>query len=90
LIAQCLIYSPTVIRELKCLIYSLQSKNCEEPFWHIAQCWRDEISLLCSRLKTSGVRFGGAVISHVGEQEVQGLKDHVAVEDWNFFIFIIY
>jgi hypothetical protein len=30
------------------------------------------------------------VISHVGEHIVQGLKDHVAVEDWNFFIFIIY
>jgi hypothetical protein len=30
------------------------------------------------------------VISHVGEHKVQGLKDHVAVEDWKFFIFIIY
>jgi hypothetical protein len=29
------------------------------------------------------------VISRVGEQKVQGLKDHVVVEDWNFFIFII-
>jgi hypothetical protein len=35
-------------------------------------------------LKTNGVRFGGSVISLVGEQKVQGLKDHVAVEDWNF------
>jgi hypothetical protein len=52
--------------------------------------WRDEISLLCSRLKTSGVRFGDAVISRVGEQKVQGLKDHVVVEDWIFFIFIIH
>jgi hypothetical protein len=30
------------------------------------------------------------VISHVGEHKVQGLKDHAVVEDWNFFIFIIY
>jgi hypothetical protein len=64
------------------------NQTCEEPFWQIAQSWRDEISLLCSRLKTSGVRFGGAVISHVGEQKVQGLKDHVAVEDWIFFLFL--
>jgi hypothetical protein len=28
------------------------------------------------------------VISHIGEQKIQGLKDHVAVEDWNFFFYI--
>jgi hypothetical protein len=50
------------------------NKDMCEPFWQIAQCWGGERSLLCSRLKTSGVRFGGAVISHVGEQKVQGLK----------------
>jgi hypothetical protein len=30
------------------------------------------------------------VISHVGEQKVQGLKDHVAVEDWNFLFLYIW
>jgi hypothetical protein len=37
-------------------------------------------------LKTNGV----PVISHVGEQIVQGLKDHVAVEDWNFLFLYIF
>jgi hypothetical protein len=57
---------------------------------HNAREMRDCCSVGYSRLKTSGVRFGGAVISHVGEQKVQGLKDHVAVEDWNFLFLYIF